>query len=101
MTASIHVLIRLTNSFCDFSATTHSTRVHPDLLAKQQEHLLLQRLLEATTTLLARAEQLADSGDVMAEGGAGTCLIRWVDELVSREGWASLDRSHPPARWDS
>lgn len=51
-----------------------SSRVHPDLLAKQQEHLMLQRLLEATTKLLSRAEELADSGDVMAEGGAGESL---------------------------
>ncbi|KAL7415293.1 hypothetical protein BDY24DRAFT_382481 [Mrakia frigida] len=62
------------------SSMSHSSsRVHPDLLAKQQEHLMLQRLLEATTKLLSRAEELADSGDVMAEGGAAiaSVLANW------------------------
>jgi hypothetical protein len=48
------------------------SRIHPDLLEKQQEHLALRQLLEASSALTQRAEALADQGDVMADGGAGT-----------------------------
>jgi DASH complex subunit DAD2 len=46
---------------------------HQLLLQKQQEHLGLLELREASAQVVARVEALAEMGNVMADGGEGKC----------------------------
>lgn len=52
-------------------ATTQLPSSLQILLHKQQEHAGLQALREASATLLARVEKLAEMSNVMADGGEG------------------------------
>jgi hypothetical protein len=45
------------------------------LYEKQQEHASLQALKEASGQMLERVEELARMSHVMADGGAGECLL--------------------------
>lgn len=54
------------------------------LLQKQQEHSGLQALREASGDLVKRVEQLAESTNVMADGGKGAYLV----SVSAVQAWA-------------
>lgn len=56
------------------------------LLQKQQEHSGLQALREASGDLVKRVEKLAESTNVMADGGKGKCLPSPVPKLTPAIG---------------
>ena len=67
------------------------------LLQKQQEHAGLQALKEASGSLLARVDKLAESSAVMADGGEGEfALVPRSTPRTGYEGWIKEEEARSP-----